>query len=167
MLTINYFKIVQNNQNDKVIMKKYSDFKISRKVQLHETDLGGLMHHHNYFLWMEQAEYEMFEDIGEKVVGDLDENFKGRGWPRSKVSMKFLKPLRYGDLVEIHLKITRIRNAAIEYETDFWRLKEGKREKVSIGKYQTISCLYDSLQGSDPIVVPADEKLLEKLEVYS
>ena len=48
---------------------KCSGFIIKRRVQLHETDLGGLMHHHNYFLWMEQAEYEMFDSLGEEVVG--------------------------------------------------------------------------------------------------
>lgn len=124
------------------------------------------MHHHNYFLWMEQAEYEMFEYLGEKVVGNLDENFKGSGWPRSRVEMKFLKPLRFNDEVEIHLKIVRIRSAAIEYEADFYRHKNDEVELVSVGKYQTISCLYDATMSSDPEIVPADEKLLGKLEVY-
>ncbi len=147
-------------------MKKCSDFRIRRSVQLHETDLGGLMHHHNYFLWMEQAEYEMFEYLDEKVVGDLNENFKGTGWPRSKVAMKYLKPLRYRDEVEVHLKITRIRNAAIEYEADFWRLSKLEKEKVSVGKYQAISCLYDSIHGLDPQIIPASEVFLSKLKVF-
>ena len=147
-------------------MNKCSNFKIKRQVQLHETDLGALMHHHNYFLWMEQAEYEMFRHIDEKVVGDLDENFKGSGWPRSKVEMKYLKPLRFEDEVEIHLKICRIRNAAIEYEADFWRISEGEKELVSVGKYQAVSCLYSSIQFSDPEIVPAPQEFLEKLEVF-
>lgn len=147
-------------------MNKCSNFKIKRRVQLHETDLGGLMHHHNYFLWMEQAEYEMFEFIGEEVVGHLDENFKGSGWPRSKVSMKFLKPLRYLDTVEIHLKILRIRNAAIEYEADFTRISDGVRELVSVGNYQAVSCLYDSLQRRDPEIVQVPGQLKDKLKVF-
>ena len=147
-------------------MEKCSEFYIKRRVQLHETDLGGLMHHHNYFLWMEQAEYEMFESIGEKVVGDLDENFKGSGWPRSEVHMKYLKPLRYRDEVEIHLKISRIRAAAIEYEADFYLIKDDEKEVVSNGKYKAISCLYDSLQRENPQILPIDESFLKKIEVF-
>lgn len=144
---------------------KCSGFIIKRRVQLHETDLGGLMHHHNYFLWMEQAEYEMFDSLGEEVVGDLDENFKGRGWPRSKVAIEYLKPLRFKDCVEVRLKIRRIRSAAIEYEADFLRILKQGEEKVAVGKYQTISCLYDSTQRTGPSIVPAEDSFLKKIEV--
>jgi len=115
---------------------------------------------------MEQAEYEMFESIGEKVVGDLNENSKGSGWPRSKVEMKFLKPLRFQEEVEIHLKIKRIRNVAIEYEADFYRLKDSDKELVSIGKYQAVSCLYDSIYGEDPEIVQIPEDFLSKVGVF-
>ena len=145
---------------------KCTSFNILRQVQLHETDLGGLMHHHNYFLWMEQAEYEMFDHIEEDVVGALDENFKGRRWPRSKVSMEYLKPLCFKDKVEVRLKITRIRAATIEYEVDFYKLSEHAEEIVAKGKYQTISCLYDARQKEGPMIVPASDELLEKIEVF-
>ncbi|MCH2206227.1 MAG: acyl-CoA thioesterase [Lentisphaerales bacterium] len=147
---------------------KTSEFKIERVVQIHETDLGGLMHHPNYFLWMEQAEYEMFEHLDEPVVGELTEEMEGTGWPRAEVSMKFLKPLRFRDKVEVHLKIMRIRAAAIEYETDFYLIKkDGNKEKVAIGTHKTINCMYDATQKNDPRIVPAADEFLEKLEAYN
>ena len=142
---------------------RISEIKIERKVELHQTDLGGLMHHHNYFVWMEQAEYELFDLIGEPVVGDLDENLKGSGWPRAEVSMKYLKPLKFRDEVVIHLKITRIRAAALEYAADF--IHNG--DVVAKGKYKTISCLYDATQREPPQIVPASESFLNKIEVYN
>lgn len=147
---------------------KTSDYKILRTVQLHETDLGGLMHHPNYFLWMEQAEYELFHSLNEPVVGELNEEMKGSGWPRSEVSMKFIKPLKYRDEVEIHLQITRIRSASLEYKTDFYLLNsDGTKEKVAVGTHKTISCMYDATQKNPPQIVPAEDSFLEKLAVFS
>ena len=145
---------------------KLSEFKIIRKVELHETDLGGLVHHHNYFLWMEQAEYEMFDFIEEPVIGDLDDDLRGSGWPRAEVSMKYIKPLHYGEKVEIHLKIRRIRAAAVEYETDFYRLFDDCSELVASGTHKTICCMYDALGRKDPVIVPAGESFLSKICVY-
>ena len=103
---------------------KISTHTINKKVLLHETDLGGIMHHSNYFHWMEEAEYSLFEKINEPVIGELDEDMKGSGWPRSEVSMKFIKPLRYNDKVEVVLQIKRIRSAGIQYQADFYRVSE-------------------------------------------
>lgn len=160
------FNVVSEGSKDINLTMQYSNFRITRKVQLHETDLGALMHHHNYFLWMEQAEYEMFEHMGQKVVGDLDEKLRGTGWPRSKVSMTYLKPLRFQDQVEIHLKITRIRSAALEYNADFYLLKDDTRELVSVGQYQAIHCLYDASMQQDPSPLPIPDELLSQLAVY-
>ena len=145
---------------------KISEFKIKRRVQLHETDLGGLMHHHNYFPWMEQAEYELFESLGEPVIGELDKDLRGSGWPRAEVTMKFFKPLHYGETVEIHLKITRIRAAALEFQTDFYRIAGDDKDLVASGTHKTICCMYDATGKTDPVIVPAEDSFLEKLEVY-
>jgi len=68
--------------------------------------------------------------------------------------------------VEIHLKLTRIRSAALEYEADFWLERDGGKELVSVGKYQTVNCLYDATLRVDPQIVPASDEFLSKLEVY-
>ena len=115
---------------------------------------------------MEQAEYELFEFLGEPVVGPLNSEMKGSGWPRAEVTMKFLKPLHYQEKVKIHLKIKRIRAAAIEYETDFWRLNGEDKELVAKGTHKTICCMYDATQKTDPVIVPADESFLEKITEF-
>lgn len=74
-----------------------SSHSIERRVELHQTDLGGLMHHPNYFIWMEEAEYDLFERIDEPVIGPIGPDLRGSGWPRAKVSMSFLRPLFYRD----------------------------------------------------------------------
>ena len=141
-------------------------FIIQRRVQLHKTDLGGLMHHPNYFNWMEAAEYELFEHLAEPVVGPLDEDMCGSGWPRSEVSMKFLKPLKFCDQVEIVLSVTRIRAASLSYRAEFYRIIHESRELVALGEYSTIHCLYDAKQKRDPKICPANLDFLKKLEDY-
>lgn len=144
-------------------MKKFT---IERQVQLHETDLGGLMHHPNYFNWMESAEYELFEELDEPVVGPLDADMLGSGWPRSEVAMKFLKPLHFRDRVEIELSVTRIRAASISYKANFYLMQDSERLLVAEGSYTTIHCMYDSKRLEDPKICPANPEFLEKMQEY-
>ena len=141
-------------------------FSIFRQVQLHETDLGGLMHHPNYFNWMEAAEYELFELLNEPVVGELNEEMRGSGWPRSEVQMKFLKPLRFRDKIEIELSVTRVRAASLSYKAQFFLIKGEEKELVAEGAYTTIHCMYDALQKEDPKICPAEPAFLEAIEEY-
>ncbi len=141
-----------------------SSHSIERRVELHQTDLGGLMHHPNYFIWMEETEYDLFERIDEPVIGPIGPDLRGSGWPRSKVSMSFLRPLHYRDRVRITLEIRRIRAAGIEYEARFDRLEsDGSLTLVAKGAYTAMYCLYDIRQRSEPQPLPIPESFVAKV----
>ena len=132
-------------------------------VRLHETALGAIVHHSNYFHWIEETEYALFEAIDEAVIGELDEQQKGTGWPRAEVSMKFIKPLRFRDQIRVDLSIQKIRSAGIIYGVEIYRLNAPEPELVLKGTYSAICCLYSSNGESDPQVIPIPDNFLSKI----
>jgi len=132
-------------------------------VRLHETDLGAIVHHSNYFHWIEETEYAFFEAIDEPVIGELDENKKGTGWPRADMQVKFIKPLRFRDKIRVDLSIKKIRSAGIIYEVEIYKITSDSPELVLKGSYSAICCLYSSDGESDPEVIPIPDHFLKKI----
>ena len=132
-------------------------------VRLHETDLGAIVHHSNYFHWIEETEYAFFEAIDEAVIGELDENKKGTGWPRAEINMKFIKPLRFRDKIRVDLSIQKIRSAGIIYAVEIYKINTDSEELVLKGTYSAICCLYSSDGQSNPEVIPIPEQFLNKI----
>jgi YbgC/YbaW family acyl-CoA thioester hydrolase len=146
------------------IMKQSSHSK-KFDVRLHETDLGGIVHHSNYFHWIEETEYSFFLSIDEPVIGELDKNNKGTGWPRAEMNIKFLRPLRFRDTLRVDLSIQKIRSAGIIYAVNIYRLAE-EEELVLKGTYSAICCLYSTVKDEDPQVIPIPPNFLEKIECF-
>ena len=142
---------------------KYSSFEKDFTIRLHETDLGGIVHHSNYFHWIEETEYAFFAALGEPVVGELDEHGLGTGWPRCEMKVKFIRPLHFRDSVCVKLHIKRIRSAGLEYAVSIYRLADKGEQLVLQGSYVTMCCLYDSSGLQDPKPIPIPEKFLAKI----
>ncbi|MDD7987376.1 hotdog domain-containing protein [Lentisphaera marina] len=144
---------------------KTSSFSKTYFVRLHETDLGGIVHHSNYFHWIEETEYALFEHIDEAVVGEFDENLEGSGWPRSEMNIKFMQPVKFRDEIRVDLSIKRIRSAAIVYQVDMFRInKDNSEDKVLTGNYTATCCLYDGTFQKPPRVIPIPDSFLAKIE---
>jgi len=135
------------------------------EVRLHETDLGAIAHHSNYFHWIEQTEYSLFASIDENVIGELDSKLRGSGWPRAEIQVKFIKPLRFRDKLRVDLHIERIRSAGITYGVKIYKLLGDIEELVLTGRYSAVCCMYDATGKSYPEVVPIPDSFLEKIEV--
>ncbi len=134
------------------------------QVRLHETDLGGIVHHSNYFHWIEETEYSFFEVIDEAVVGEFDENNEGSGWPRSEISVKFHFPVKFRDQIRVDLAIKKIRSAAIIYSVEMYGLNsDGSEFKVLSGEYTATCCMYDGSGQNPPKVIPIPESFLAKI----
>ena len=86
------------------------EFKVVRRVEFSETDMAGIVHYSNFFRYMEAAEHGFFRSLGLSVVTrQVDPPV---GWPRVHAECDYRKPLRFEDLVEIHLLITEIGRAS-------------------------------------------------------
>jgi len=97
-----------------------SEFHYRRQVQFAETDLAGVVHFSWYFRYMEEAEHAMWRHAGLTVAprnSDL-------GFPRVAAALEFQAPLRFEDVMDVHVRIDAITKRTIRYAHTITR--EGK-----------------------------------------
>jgi len=136
-----------------------SEFRLKRRVQFYETDAGGIVHFSVYFRYMEEAEHALWRAAG-LSIHDRDSGF---GWPRVHASCDYHKPLRFEDLVEIHLLVAEKRSKAITYEVRFHRVNGAAPEEVARGRL-TIVCVSHAVDGTmKATAIP--EEIASKIEV--
>lgn len=73
-----------------------------RYAQYHETDKMGVVHHSNYIKWFEEARVFWLEGLDLNYAG-LES--KGIYSPVTEVSVKYLRPVRFDDTVEIEVSV--------------------------------------------------------------
>jgi YbgC/YbaW family acyl-CoA thioester hydrolase len=81
------------------------------QIAFADTDASGWMHFTKVFRHVEEAEHHFLNQRG-VLVYDRDQG----GWPRVQVSCDYQRPLVMGDVIEIHLDLTRIGNASLTWE---------------------------------------------------
>ena len=73
-----------------------------RKVQYHETDKMGIVHHSNYIRWMEEARIAYLDELGcsfAKMESD------GLISPVTGVTCSYKAPCTFGDTVAVQVKL--------------------------------------------------------------
>jgi len=130
------------------------EFKAQRRVEFSDTDMAGIMHFSNFFRFMETAEHGFYRSLGFSVV--TAETLPRIGWPRVHASCDYHRPLRFEDLVEIHLLVEEKRSKAMRYQFRFSKVLGTEREEVARG-HLTIVCV---THGSDGVMkstlIPAE-----------
>src|SRR5947209_12769634 len=89
------------------------EFKAVRRVEFSETDMAGIVHFANFFRYMETAEHAFYRSLGFSVV--LKRHNPPLGFPRVHAECDYFKPLRFEDLVEIHLLVREKKPKALSY----------------------------------------------------
>lgn len=135
------------------------EHKVERRVEFSETDMAGIMHYSNFFRFMETAEHAFYRELGHSVVmKDVDPPL---GWPRVHAECDYFKPLRFEDLVEVHMLVKEKKSKALTYEFRF-RKVNGGREEVARGSL-TVVCVAHVDGGMRAVEMPKD--LADKIEV--
>jgi acyl-CoA thioester hydrolase len=135
------------------------DFKIQRRVEFSETDMAGIMHYSNFFRFMETAEHAFYRSIGYSVV--MKEADVPLGWPRVHAECDYFAPLRFEDLVEVHMLVKEKKNKALTYVFRFYKL-EGERTEVARGSLTAV-CVVHTDDGMKAVKIP--DELAEKIQV--
>ena len=93
-----------------------------------ETDPMKYVYYGNYAQYFEVARVELFRELGMPY-----EAIEQRGiWlPVSQFSVKYLKPARYDQLLEIHTYITKIPGVKIEFDYEIYN---ESKEKITEAK---------------------------------
>ena len=135
-----------------------SEFKHTRRIEFAETDMAGIVHFANFFRMMENTEHEFFRSLGFSI--HEYENGTTIGWPRVSVSCDFSRPLRFEDVVEIHLIVAEVRTRSIRYEFLFCNAADGL--EVARGKVATVCATVDKATGK-LVAMPIPERIREKI----
>ncbi len=137
-------------------------FVTSRRVEFCETDAAGIIHFSSFFCYMEQAEHAFLRSLGTSVM-DQSPGSDRLTWPRVRAECEFLEAVRFEDVLEIALQISRIGNKSVTYEFNFW---SQSAKLVARGTLVAVCCrrlLPDAGQlQSDSI----PESLREKMAVF-
>ena len=102
------------------------EFKMQRRVEFSETDMAGIVHFSNFFRYMEGVEHAFFRSLSLKLHTDSESAV--RGWARGHTECKFRQPLRYEDVVELHLLVREKRSKSISYLIVFRKVETNPEE---------------------------------------
>jgi acyl-CoA thioester hydrolase len=111
-------------------------FRVTRRVEFHDTDMAGIVHFSNFFRYMEFAEVEFLRAKGLSVAW-LESNGERIGFPRVSAACDYRRPVRFEDVVEIAVKIARVGRKSVTYEFDF----VCRGEEVARGKVTAAYCV--------------------------
>lgn len=141
------------------------EFKAVRRVEFSETDLAGIVHYSNFFRYMETAEHGFYRSLGFSVT--LSHFDPPLGFPRVHAACDYKMPLRFEDLVEIHILVKEKRSRVLTYFFRFSKiLPEGSGSPpllVATGLL-TVVCVAHSAAGKmEAVAIPAE--LADKIQV--
>jgi 4-hydroxybenzoyl-CoA thioesterase/acyl-CoA thioester hydrolase len=124
------------------------EFRTQRRIEFADTDLSGLVHFSRYFVFMETAEHEMLRSFG-VTIHTRYEGFE-IGWPRRAVACEYVSPLRFGDLMDIVVRVERKGRTTMTYSFTF--SVDGR--VAARGQITSICCVLDDPAGLRAIPVP-------------
>lgn len=102
-----------------------------RRVEWADTDMAGIVHFSRFFVFMETAEHEMRRALGFALEDD-----PALGWPRVSASCEYRRPLRFGEEVEVVVRVVERGRSSLTFGFAFRR--DG--EVVAEGRMTSVCC---------------------------
>jgi YbgC/YbaW family acyl-CoA thioester hydrolase len=140
------------------------EFKTKRQVEFSDTDMAGIMHFSRFFTFMEATEHAFYRSLGMSVDMEKTDKSLGVGWPRVKAECEYKKPLRFEEIVDIHLIVREIRNRSVRYEFIFSKPDGSQIVEVARGRL-TVVCVSKDKQNNQMKAVTIPPEIRNKLEV--
>ena len=127
-----------------------AQFTTTRRIEFCETDMAGIVHFANFYIYMEQAEHKFFRSLGLETMYE-NEDGSVIGWPRVSASCSFKAPATFNDILEVHLNVIRKGVKSLTMQIDFWR----DDTLVARGQLKTACCLIKHGHPIESIEIPA------------
>ena len=125
-----------------------SELQTRRTIEFADTDMGGIVHFSRFFVFMETAEHEFLAALGAQV--HMEWQGHTIGWPRVESSCQFFSPARFGDVLDIHIRVVRKGEKSMTYAITF---SAGDRV-VARGRISSVCCILDDPDGLTAIPIP-------------
>ena len=123
----------QANGEVKTEKKKVTENVTKVKVRYPECDPMNIVHHSVYPVWMEMARTDMLRKMG-VTYRELEE--RNEYFAVAKLDVRYLKPAKYDDELEVHCRIKPTAGVKIEHE---YEIKRGG--ELLVRGYTTVVCL--------------------------
>ena len=107
-------------------------FTYTRKAQYHETDKMNIIHHSNYIKWMEEARIEFMDSLG---FGFVKVEELGIMSPVAGITINYKSPVRFGDIVDITIRLTRYSGVIMEIEYEINNRTTGQLSATATSKH--------------------------------
>jgi acyl-CoA thioester hydrolase len=130
------------------------EFRLQRRVEFSETDAAGIVHFSNFFRYMESVEHAFIRSLGHSVMWERHQ--PPLGFPRVHAECDYRSPLRFEDLVEMHLLVREKRPRSLSYQIRFRNLTAHPHREAARGLL-TVVCVSKNPDGTfTPMRVPAE-----------
>ncbi len=93
--------------------------RLTIRVYYEDTDLAGVVYYANYLRFIERGRTEALRELGidqAALKRDLGLVFVVRS-----VSVDYLAPAVFDDVLEVRTRVTRLRGASVEMRQEVWR----------------------------------------------
>jgi 4-hydroxybenzoyl-CoA thioesterase/acyl-CoA thioester hydrolase len=130
------------------------EFKTQRRIEFVDTDMGGIVHFSRFFVFMETAEHQFLNALGTSVALEIED--RSIGWPRVAASCEYKKPARFGDLLDIDVRVVRKGRTSMTYGV---RFRVGGHE-IAEGQMTSVCC--ELKPGQDVRAIPIPRSIADK-----
>jgi 4-hydroxybenzoyl-CoA thioesterase/acyl-CoA thioester hydrolase len=123
-------------------------FRTRRRVEFVDTDMGGIVHFSRFFVFMETAEHLWLESLGTSVA--TVEDGRSIGWPRVRATCEYKSPARFGDVLDIAVRVERLGRSSVTYAFAF--TCDGR--EIAHGSMVAVCCELTPGREVRPIPIP-------------
>jgi acyl-CoA thioester hydrolase len=134
-------------------------FRTQRRIEFADTDAAGIAHFSTYFRLMEEAEHELLRSVGLSVLTRDDEG--PISFPRVRAACDYRSALRFEDVTDIDVTITKIGRSSITYQFAF------SRDDTAIATGEIVAVCCRVSHETPPIAMAIPEWIAEKLRRYA
>lgn len=130
-------------------------FRTSRRIEFADTDAAGIAHFSTYFLLMEEAEHEFLRHVNLGVLLADDEG--PISFPRVRAACDFRQALRFEDVVDIVVTVTRLGRTSVTYQFSM----ERSGDVVASGEITAVCCRV--FHNAPPVAIPIPDWISQPL----
>jgi YbgC/YbaW family acyl-CoA thioester hydrolase len=111
-------------------------FSIKKTIEFNETDMAGIVHFANFFIFFEIAEAAFFRTLG-LTLFDAASNLR---WPRVHARCDYTAPLFFDDVATIGVRIGEIKERTITFGFGVFN---GSGVTAALGSTVVVCARYD------------------------
>ena len=104
------------------------------RVAFSDTDAQGVVYYGRYMPYFDLARVEYHRHLGRPHFGDVD-------FAMRAVSVEYLAPARFDDLLEIFVRVERIGTTSITYDHAAYRVTDGAPDELMATAKATLVCI--------------------------